>query len=193
MAQTLTPLTELMAVNAMLSAIGEAPVSTITGSGLEDVAQAVAELERVSREVQQKGWWFNTECDYPIVPTSNQIVFPSNALAADPTDQSKEYVWRAGKFYDLEDRTFTITDTIKVNVTWMYNFEDLPPVVRNYITAKAKEEFQQSILGSDAVDKRIKEDVGRAWVQMMRANNKRSNLNFNNNVHGRNILGRRLR
>ena len=60
-ALTLTPQTELDAVNAMLLSIGQAPVSTLSVTGLKDVSFAQYILHSVSREVQLKGWEFNTD------------------------------------------------------------------------------------------------------------------------------------
>ena len=55
---------ELEAVNFMLDTIGEAPVSSIEGSGLVDVKIAVNTLAMVSRQVQVEGWAFNTDFNY---------------------------------------------------------------------------------------------------------------------------------
>lgn len=64
----LTGLTELEAVNSMLAAIGEAPVSTLTGATQADVQMAINILRDVTREVQSWGWRFNTEFGMEILP-----------------------------------------------------------------------------------------------------------------------------
>ena len=49
------------AVNVCLSVIGEAPVNSITGNSLPtQVALAKQTIEEVGRDIQSKGWWFNT-------------------------------------------------------------------------------------------------------------------------------------
>jgi hypothetical protein len=68
---TLTPIaetSELAAVNRLLSAIGEAPISDLTTSTREDVALAVSLLKEASVEVQSMGWRFNTEYGYELAP-----------------------------------------------------------------------------------------------------------------------------
>lgn len=69
----LAPMTELEAVNAMLSAIGEAPLpagtdlSTITQA---DVLMALNLLRNTTRDVQSMGWRFNTEHGYQLAPAA---------------------------------------------------------------------------------------------------------------------------
>ena len=102
-----TPTTELEAVNAMLSTIGEAPVSSLA-SGLLDAETAETILNDVSREVQSMGWNFNTEEDFPASPNdSNEIVLPAEIVRADlAQSQTKfrstkeEYVQRGNRMYD---------------------------------------------------------------------------------------------
>jgi hypothetical protein len=65
----LTATTELEAVNAMLSAIGEAPVSSVD-TAREDVDRAVNILRNKTRELQNKRWKFNTEYGLAISPVS---------------------------------------------------------------------------------------------------------------------------
>lgn len=71
MTLSLTPLSttsELAAVNRLLSAIGEAPISDLTNSTREDVALAVTLLKEASMEVQSLGWKFNREFGYELSP-----------------------------------------------------------------------------------------------------------------------------
>ena len=64
--------TELDAVNAMQSGIGEAPVNSLTAGQLPaDVAVAVNTLREIIREVQLESWHFNTEDDYAHNPNQS--------------------------------------------------------------------------------------------------------------------------
>ena len=60
---SLTPMSELEAVNLLLSAIGEAAVSSLETATTVEVTQAKNLLSNVNRAAQQKGWHFNTEWD----------------------------------------------------------------------------------------------------------------------------------
>ena len=50
---------ELDAINEMLAAIGESPVTTLDEDGSADVANARRILNRINRQIQSKGWAFN--------------------------------------------------------------------------------------------------------------------------------------
>lgn len=68
----LSALTKIEAVNRILRAGGEAPVTNLTAPTLAadpNVARAVEVLDETSREVQTLGWRFNTEFGYEVLPT----------------------------------------------------------------------------------------------------------------------------
>lgn len=70
---SLTPLvttTELAAVNRLLAAIGEAPISDLVASTREDVILAATLIKEASIEVQSLGWRFNTEFGYELSPAT---------------------------------------------------------------------------------------------------------------------------
>lgn len=66
----MTPASELDAVNAMLSAVGEAPVASLSGTLPTNVTLARNLLSLTTREVQSEGWRFNTEFAMEIAPTA---------------------------------------------------------------------------------------------------------------------------
>lgn len=68
--EPLTPTTELEAVNTMLGAIGEAPVSSIESPENPDVQIALSILRDTTRSVQTEGWQFNTEFGLEIPPVA---------------------------------------------------------------------------------------------------------------------------
>lgn len=63
-------MTELDAVNAMLSAIGEAPIADVDTATQADVIIAINELRNATREVQAMGWRFNTEYGFQLPPAA---------------------------------------------------------------------------------------------------------------------------
>jgi hypothetical protein len=73
------PATELDAVNAMLGAIGQAPLTTLEGTLPTDVQIALNILRRTTTEVQAKGWRFNSEFGYELTP-SGTFVWPDTAF-----------------------------------------------------------------------------------------------------------------
>ena len=57
-----TSMTELEAVNVLLTTIGEQPINSFWNQ-TTDVTIARQVLNEVNREVQSQGWHFNTETD----------------------------------------------------------------------------------------------------------------------------------
>jgi hypothetical protein len=153
-----TPQTELDAVNQMLGSIGFAPVNSLDVQGIKDVGIARLTLHNTSREVQSRGWWFNTDKCYPIAPNgTGEILRPANALSFDPTDKTLNYVERDGKFYDKDNRTSVIGESVECNLVWFFEFETLPQEARAYIAHKAGRVFQAQSPGSTVMYQFTKE------------------------------------
>ena len=151
-----TVTSKLEAINVMLTAIGESPVNTITSSTTTDVSIAVQILDNVSREIQSVGWHFNTDVNYKLAKnTSNEIVLPSNCLRVDNTHQDADLdlVERNRKLWDRENHTYTITQDVKVNITWLLEFTEIPETARRYITVRAARIFQDRMLASETLHK----------------------------------------
>lgn len=146
--------TKLQAINQMLSGIGQAPVVSLDIANPE-IALAEAILDAVNREVQGEGWHFNTEVNYPFTADVNgQIAVPINVLQLSDNKYSNtqkyQTVLRDGKLYDKINHTYTFTagSTVKCDVVWFFDFEDLPQVFKDYITQRASRVFAGRALGS---------------------------------------------
>jgi len=72
----------LDAVNVLLAAIGEQPVTDIVSSTSADVQLAVDIIKRVSVAVQAEGWRFNTEFGYELVPAGTTAWVGSDGSTA---------------------------------------------------------------------------------------------------------------
>ena len=140
---------ELPAVNEILASVGQAPVTTLDQTN-PDVAIAYDTLTRVSREVQAEGWCFNKEYDYPDTTANKQYIIPANMLQVDlaagnTTSRvltgSKNVIRRDGKLYDKYNHTYDITSAdsgeIKLDVTWWFDWVDLPIPIQDYIVSRA--------------------------------------------------------
>lgn len=165
---TPTPMTELAAVNTMLSVIGEAPVNSLEVSGLSDVAIAKTILMESSRAVQEKGWHFNTEDNYELaVDGDGSIALPENILRVDASpEEALDLVQRGNRLYDRENHTFNIGRSVKCTIVIGLPFTDLPAAARYYITIKAARMFQKRILGSDILERFTQEDEVNAMVAL---------------------------
>ena len=146
--------TELPAINQILMACGQAPVTTLDETN-PDVAIAYQTLLEVSREVQSEGWTFNKEAHYEMTPnTDDEIIIPTNVLQIDLTQSEagdKKVIRRNGKLYDKQNHTDKWTDgAIEVDVLWFFDWVDLPRIIQDYITARASTITSSRIIGDQA-------------------------------------------
>ena len=120
-----------------------------------DVAIALNTLREVSREVQSEGWSYNKEYDYPITPDSNnEVRIANNILQMDLNrDQraeniGRESVNRGGKLYDKKAHSYKWTDTtLYVDITWNFEWENIPQPIQAYIVARAATIVSSRIVG----------------------------------------------
>lgn len=172
----ISPMTELEAVNEMLLSIGQAPVSTLSVTGIKDVNIAKAELTKVSRRVQSRGWNWNTDDDYELLPDADGYVkVPSEALKVDASDPYTNLVVRRHDtkgpcLYNRDERSFLFPrgKAVKVSVVWGFGFEDLPETARCYIATSAGRKFQSRVIGSQILDRFQAEDEQRAYILLER-------------------------
>lgn len=164
--------TELMAVNEMLTAVGTTPVNTLSVSGLTDAAIAFDTLVAVSKEVQSKGWWFNTNIAAQYTPAANVITVPANVLSIRPTfgtyaiaPETVQFALRDNKLYNLETNA-NVAVSVRADVVKEIEFENLPESARRYITVRAARIFQTKVLGDETQGVFTERHEAEAWSNL---------------------------
>ena len=142
---------ELPAVNQILQSCGQAPVTTLDQTN-PDVAIAYQTLLEVSREVQAEGWSFNKELNYDMLPDSNnEILIPNNMLQIDASKNASnaqlDVIRRSGKLYDKAHHTYTFTKKVACDITWLFDWVDIPTPIADFITNKAATTVSSRIVG----------------------------------------------
>ncbi len=172
---SLSPTTELEAINTMLTSIGELPVQNKEDlAGLQDASIAQSILTNVSRATQAKGWVFNTDLEETMSLDKNkQVPLGKNVLRIDTTARVRgskiDIVERGRKLYDRQKKTFTFDadDVIKCDVVYYLSFEDLPEPARRYIAIKSARIFHDRVVGSGELHRFYQEDEMRAYTDLM--------------------------
>jgi len=165
---SLTPVTELEAVNFMLESIGELPVNTLDTPGVTEASLAYSNLIDTSRNFQARGWHFNTEQDYPLaLNESYQVPVPTNTLKLETMDRTLQVIQRGTKLYDKKNHTYTFTTAPLVEISFFLSFDELPQAVRHYVTVVASRSFQRSVIGSDTLNGLTQEDELKALSAVM--------------------------
>jgi len=180
----ITPSTKIESVNSMLSAVGEAPITNLD-EDLAEAQMAVNILDTTSREVQSRGWSWNTDRKRKMTISSDgQILIPVNAMKIDAVDgktgqpdRTKRFVIRDRKIYDMINRTYVFTDDQYVDLVYALDFHELTESSRRFITLDATSRYMVDVLGADADLQQIQMQAQRAWIQMEWEEDKTSDNN----------------
>lgn len=157
MTSFLPPTSELDAVNDMLDAIGEAPVSSLEGLAM-DAASALRTLQRTNREVQSEGWHWNTTVRRMVATSTGEFILPANVIKVDTVGRSShvDVVNRDGKLFDrrpFKNTSIFQEPSVDVEIVEALPFEQLPEVARQYIYIRAARLFQQQEIGSPSLSR----------------------------------------
>lgn len=185
MALTLTPTSELDAVNTILGVVGEAPVNSLDIPGLAVVDIARQILHDVSREIQSQDWEFNSEYNYPLPLTlEGYIPTPPNILKIDLiNDYVGRYnpVQRGDRLYDRLNHTYVFPEVLKFDVVFFLAFEQCPEQLRRYITIRAARVFQRRFLSSEQINAFTEEEEQRARAEALAADASTADYNMAEN------------
>jgi len=171
--------TELSAVNSILGAIGQAPVTSLVYDNPE-IAFIYNLLRDANVDTQAEGWHFNTELHVKFTPDSvtGKIAIANDVLQLDVSKgwARREYnvVKRGGYLYDKIDHTddFSTIESIDLDVVKMYNYEDLPTVFKRYITYRASRQAATQLVANPNLVKLItqQESLARAAIMEYECN-----------------------
>ena len=133
--------TELSAVNSILGAIGQAPLTTLNFDNPE-VSFIFNLLRDANVDTQSEGWHFNTENHVTFARDANgKIAIGNDILSMDLHDNQArrtfDLVRRNGFLYDKIKHTDVFTQDLDLDIVRLYNFEDLPIPFRRFIIYKA--------------------------------------------------------
>ena len=173
-------MTELEAINTLLSVIGEAPVDalpSLTQNDITDAALARKTLTEVKRDVLAEGWSWNTDLNYPSKANTNkEFPLPSDTLRVTflPSNQPHmNYVQRGLKIYDKAKRKFDFGDDVKEvivdqlvrNIDW----DECPHAGQQYITIRAARIYSDRFINSNVIYQYTLTDEDYARNQLIRA------------------------
>jgi hypothetical protein len=182
-------MTELEAVNILLTTIGEAPVNTLTGNQVTDVTIANQVINEVSREVQSMGWHFNTEYNVPLTPDiSNQIPSPANVARIDSKDY--DIVIRENKLFNLLDRTYTFNSKILADIVYFQDFLVLPEIAKKYVTARAARIYADRMINSSTINQMTSRDEEKALMDLKAYEGDTADYNMMDNYSVARVLNR---
>ena len=179
-------MTELEAINRMLSAIGQAPVTTVEESN-PDVAICQRTLTQVSQEVQSEGWTFNTFYNKKVTPDTDElIIIRPTKIVAGVRDHTMQMDLSQNTYYSRDKDTIAKqkddniclydkitcsfkwgTDPIEVDtIEYFADLASLPPAAQNYIVSKASSRVSMRTVGDTNQFSILKQEEEYARTQL---------------------------
>jgi len=165
MATSITAITDVEAVNRILSTVGgeklasDTELSSATISLIANLAYQ--DLKNSMRDLMSHPWGFNTEYDVELTTSGNAITVGTDVATIDLAANdagSLDVIIRddAGtrKLYDRKSHSFTAFtgDTYKTIITYYLAFEDMPEAAKMYVIAMAAVNFQATQVGNAQID-----------------------------------------
>ena len=171
--------TELSAVNNILGAIGQAPITTLgqVSPGVQakdnpEVAFVFNLLRDANVDTQAEGWHFNKETHVEFAIDSNgKIAIPNNVLSLDlhdnKFDRTRDLVRRNGFLYDKATHTDVFTSALDLDVVYLVPFENLPIAFRRYITYRASRAAATQLVANPNLVKLLAQQEALARATLM--------------------------
>lgn len=141
-------MTELEAVNLILRALGEHPVTTVD-TRHPTVQLALAELNARRMVILLHGYWFN-HWNVTLTPDISGFVYVPTGMLAFQSDDPNRYIIRGDKLYDTQNQTYAITTDLYGQSTVDVAFEDMPVQARIVVANQAAIKAYGVDIGLDA-------------------------------------------
>lgn len=158
-----TPMTELDAINILLSAIGEAPITSIDDLAEQSPDAQIAQsyLAQSSKSLQSEGWPWNTDLNFTLTanPSTGEVALPEGCVGLKVLTCPGQYVQRGSRLYDRWNHTFNVGKPILCEAVTLLNFDELPQACRDLVTFTAARRFQDFIQQDNAVHQFTSEDL----------------------------------
>lgn len=153
---------ELEAMNMLLRAIGSSPVNSLE-TPHPDAANAKTTLNRMRRQAQKRGWWFNI--DYNVVftvdPVSLEIVIPDTISKV--VMENNQFQVRGGKIYDTHNQTYkfsVLRPPVATRIQYIVPWEDMPQSMQEHCAYLAAAHFVRDELEDNAKTQSFREEAG---------------------------------
>jgi hypothetical protein len=184
--------TELDAINILLSVIGEAPIESLATSSVNEVtdsALARRTLAEVTKDVQAEGWSWNTDNHVEFALTNEKgFVVPANALRVrfsrsrwpmgDLVMRGRR-VWDRGRqSYEFEDASLTAEEVV-FELVW----DELPHPAQQYIVIRAARIYASRFINSNVIFTYSVQDESYARAMLVRDEETREQNNMLWGIH----------
>lgn len=188
-------MTELDAVNEILLAVGDSPVQSLQAGTYIEAIRIKQILQDTSRKVQTTGWWFNQERDLTLLPdVIGEIKLAQNVITAEvKSDNDGSIIQRGNKLYNRKERSYLFKTPVVVNQIIMLEWDELPQVAREYITAFTAYEYNSGTRGLQDIKQDLQIKVQATFINLRAEDTRAKDVNMLQNTRAYNIAFRNRR
>ena len=180
-------LTELEAINQILSVTGDSPVASVNSTYSQAVVARRILLE-ISKEKQAKGYWFNELDEQLIIRDSDGFInLPSDTIRCDIPRDSGYYIQRGLRVFDKLANTYVIQEDLYVNLVSELPWALLPQSFRQVVVSYASLRYNAEYFGSPELNQSIQNDALRKDLALTTEDIDNRDLNMLNNTRSSNI------
>lgn len=180
-------LTELEAMNQILSVTGDAPVTSIN-STYEQAVVARRILLEVSKEHQARGYWFNEVDELLILKDTDGFVnLPTETIRCDIPRDYGYLVQRGLKIFNKKLNTYVIDDDVYVNIVTELDWDLLPQSFRQVVVSYASLRFNSEYFGSQTTQQNIQADIVKKDLLLQKEDIDNRDLNMLKSTRASNI------
>ena len=171
--------TELDAINHVLEAAGDPPVSSLTDSNASSVAIINRKLRAERLKMLSRGHSFNTSYPYLTPDSSGYIAIGDEMLSVDGfgVNADTAYTVKNGKLFDITNQTDEFTDQIQLKVIYDVDFEDMRTQTQYQLMAAVARSYQRQYQQDMVYDAELVEDEREAEVASAEEELRNSNYN----------------
>jgi hypothetical protein len=164
-------MTELEGVNIALQTIGEMTLTTAsTIASVYEAKTALEILTETRKTVLTEGLNCNTDLEWELTAdASGYIAIASNILRVESSDATKDYIMKDNKLYNKTDNTFKFgaSEVVKLDITWLLDFDDIPHTIAYYIAVRASRIVYQRLIGATDIIRVLMDDEEKAHFKMI--------------------------
>lgn len=132
-------ITQLEAINEILTLLGLTEVEDLSTPTRHDVLQASSTLDQEVTKLATVAQYFNFVREVMLNPAGDgTITLDANVYDVELRDTDDQVTIRDGKLFNITDNTdqWVVGESYEADITYFIPFDELPEVVKTYVTAR---------------------------------------------------------
>jgi len=156
---------ELEALNMLLRLIGSSPVNNVD-TPHPDASNAKTTLNRIRRQAQRRGWWFNIDYNLTYSPDDvGNILIPDEISSLVAVDNN--FFKRGKKLYNKYDNTFIFTGPVEIyREVRILEWDDMPDCMKEHCAYLAGSQFVRDELEDPQKQQDLNISAGQAMIDV---------------------------